>query len=83
MQRSIPILWVLTVLLLGGVVVGLFCRSAQSQSPLPADSQLGRYQISSAGPNLYMADTQTGRVWYYDPYAHTWQEQSPVWAKKR
>jgi hypothetical protein len=76
MPRSLQVLLTIIALLLGCIVVGLFSRTAISQSfaassPVltasPTEAVSGRYQIISAGgdmnPFVYFLDTKTGNCW--------------------
>ncbi len=76
----------LCALLAGGLLRSAIpTASAQSITPTPAQAE--RYSIAASPDNLYFADSQTGRLWYYEPVINgkggtvkdTWLEiHSPV-----
>ena len=71
------------VMLIAGLLVGLFSRNAlrQSSSTVSPSSDVGRYQLFTCGqsenPFVYLIDTKTGRVWMKGtPGDPTWEEQA-------
>ena len=92
MRTSANRSYVLVALLLGCTAIGLFSRSASSQSPaatskLVAAPEGGRYQLTVLPGVFIIFDTKTARCWRKEgvPNPGTdeagWEEFSPTWAR--
>lgn len=81
MQRSLPALLGVIALLLGGISIGTFSRSARSENIVSSGSEVGRYQFIHVGDNdAYIFDTRTGQCWYRFGTGTTnpWEKQPPI-----
>ena len=68
---------ILAALLVLAALFMLTVKSTFSQSPAPAPSEVGRYQLCAAGgtnPYVFLVDTKTGRSWVKDFPRDDWKE---------